>query len=201
MKIKIVLGKKRIDPKVKDILKLLGAGTLLAASFVMPALPTVIGAFAKGEREKQWQKDQRQWEKYNLWRLRQIVKRLHQQKMVKVVKEKNGATVALTKKGKTKLLKFNLEEIVIKKQKYWDGKWRLIIYDIKTKKKWAQQLFRKTLKKFKFFQLQKSVYLYPYDCEDEIEFLRQYYNIGKDVVILTISGLENEKAYKEYFGL
>jgi len=90
---------------------------------------------------------------------------------------------------------------MIQKQKHWDGKWRLIIYDIQVQKKKAQQLFHKMLKKFQFLQLQRSVYLYPYNCEDEIEFLRQYYKIGENVIILTINGLENEKAYKDYFGL
>lgn len=201
MKIKIVIDKKKIEPKVKDVLALLGIGTLLFASFVMPGLPLAIGAFAKGERERRWQQDKKEWEKFNLWRLRQILKRLHRQKMVKVIKKNGEAIVVLTKKGKTKLLKYKLEEMIIKKQKHWDGKWRLIIYDIAAKKKYTQELFRKMLKKFKFLQLQKSVYLYPFDCKNEIEFLRQYYKIGKDVIILTISGLENEEVYKKYFGL
>ena len=41
------MDKKKIEPKVKDVLALLGIGTLLFASFVMPGLPLAIGAFAK----------------------------------------------------------------------------------------------------------------------------------------------------------
>ncbi len=87
------------------------------------------------------------------------------------------------------------------KEKKWDGKWRIIIYDIFSKKRWERELFRRTLKRLKFLQLQKSVYLTPFECRNEIEYLRQVCNVDKEVLILTVSSLENEKAYKEYFGL
>lgn len=188
-------------PSPKEVLKLLGAGVLITACFVAPGLPLAIGAFAKGEREKEWKKLRKEWKKYNLSRLKQTLKRLYEQKTIEVVETKDGPIVKLTNKGKLRLLRYKLEEMQIKKPLIWDRKWRLIIYDIPKKKKKAQEVFRRILKGMKFLQLQKSVYLCPYPCEKEIEFLRELYGIGKYVVMLVVEKIENDKAYREYFGL
>ena len=186
----------KIDPKVKQILILLGAGTFLAASIIMPNLPMVLKPFLDERRKK----EANEWKKFNTWRLKQVLKRMHQQKLVDIVEQNDGYLVKISDNGKKKLLKFNLDEMELKNKK-WDGKWRIIIYDIYTSKKQEAELFRKTLKRLKFLKLQRSVYLTPFRCYDEIEYLRQVCNIGKEVLILTVSGLENESAYREYFGV
>jgi len=186
----------KIDPKVKEILILLGAGTFLAASIIMPNLPMVIKPFLDEKRMR----EKNEWKKFNTWRLKQVLKRLHQQKLVEVIEREGLSIVKISDKGKKKLLKFNLEKMQLNHKK-WDGKWRIIIYDIFTSKRQEAELFRRTLKRLKFLKLQRSVYLTPFKCHDEIEYLRQACNIGKEVLILTVSGIENETAYREYFGV
>lgn len=184
------------DPKIKDILILLGAGTFLAASLIMPNLPMVLKPFLDEKRKK----EANEWKKFNTWRLKQVLKRMHQQKLVDIVEQDEGYLVKISDNGKKKLLKFNLDKMELKDKK-WDGKWRIIIYDILTYKKEQANLFRRTLKRLKFFQLQRSVYITPFKCYDEIEYLRQVCEVDREVLILTVSGLENERAYKEYFGI
>lgn len=186
----------KIDPKVKDVLILLGAGTFIAASLLMPGLPLALKPFINIKR----QKEQNEWKKFSSWRLKQILKRMYDQKLVEIAETKDSQVVKISDKGRKKLLKYNIDEMIIDNKK-WDGKWRIIVYDILTGKKQERELFRKTLKRMKFWQLQKSVYLTPFECKDEIEYLRQVCDIGEEVLILTVSGLENENAYKEYFGL
>lgn len=181
----------KIDPKVKEVLKLLGAGVLLTAAFLMPGTAILIKEYEKIKKEK----DEKEWKKFNVWRLRQIIKRLQSQKDVEIV----GGQVKITDKGKNKLLTFDLEEIKLKEKT--DGKWRIIIYDISNLRRFQRDIFRDTLKRLKFYRLQESVYLTPFICEDEIEYLRQTFQIGDEVQILTLSKLENEKAYREYFGI
>lgn len=186
----------KIDPKVKEVLILLGAGTFLAASLVMPNLPMVLKPFLDEKRKK----EANEWKKFNTWRLKQVLKRMHQQKLVDIVEQDEGHLVKISDNGKKKLLKFNLDEMELKNKK-WDGKWRIIIYDILTGKKEQANLFRRTLKRLKFFQLQRSVYITPFKCYDEIEYLRHVCDVDREVLILTVSGLENETAYREYFGV
>lgn len=182
---------KRINPKVKDVLILLGAGTFLVASIIMPGLPLVLKPFLTEKRRR----EEKEWKKFNLWRLRQVIKRLAKQKLVEITDE----VVKITEKGRRRLLKFNLEEMELKRKT--DGKWRLIIYDIANLRKEKRELFRSMLKKLKFLRLQESVYLTPFVCEDEIEYLRQVFGINEEVLVLKVSGIENEQVYKDYFGL
>ena len=126
--------------------------------------------------------------------------RLQDQKMVEIKETASGQMVKITKKGQRKLLKYSLDDLNLTHKK-WDHKWRIIAYDVDDSKKSFRRAFQIILRKLKFLQLQESVYLTPFPCENEIEYLRQIHGIGSEVVMLTVSGLENEQAYKEYFGL
>lgn len=196
MEIKDIKQEKPVDPKVKDILKLLGTGVFLGASFMIPGVPILAAPYINAQRKK----DANEWKKYNKWRLKQVLKRLHQQKMVEVTFNGGEQIVKLTEKGQRRLLHYNLKNMTLNK-KNWDGKWRLIIYDIFSPKKSERYIFHKMLKNLEFLQIQRSVYLTPYYCKDEIEYLRQIFSIGAEVYILVVTGIENEKIYKEYFGL
>lgn len=163
---------------------------------LIPTIPLAAKPFLEEKRKQ----EANEWKKFNTWRLNYALKRLHKQKLVEISQTNNGYQVNITDKGKSRLLKYDLDSIQLANTR-WDGKWRIIIYDVTESKKESRSLFRNMLKKLHFLQLQKSVYLTPYKCKDEIEYIRQVCNIGEEVVVLTISGLENEQVYKEYFGL
>lgn len=183
--------KRKVDPRVKDVLLLLGAGAFLAASIIMPGLPLVVKPYL----DKKIRDEQKEWEKFNTWRLRQVLNRLEKQKDVEII----GGIVKITDRGRSKLLKFDLDQMELRRKR--DGKWRLIIYDIANLKKPQRERFRDMLQKLHFFRLQKSVYLTPFVCEEEIEYLRQIFGIDKEVQILKISGIDYEKEYEKYFDL
>lgn len=183
--------KERIDPRVKDVLKLLGLGTLLAIPILMPGVAYIFKEYQKDKIES----DKKEWEKFNLWRLRQVIKRLQKQKVVEIT----DGLVKITEKGRQKLLEFDLEKMELKRKT--DGKWRLIIYDIADLRKEQRELFRSVLKRLKFLRIQKSVYLTPFVCESEIEYLRQIFDIGNEVIMMKVSGIENAEVYKKYFGI
>lgn len=187
-------------PTNKEILLLLGVGTLLTASIVAPGLAMAAGAIMKAKRKHDWKEDQKAWKKFNAPLLRRNLKRLYEQKLVEVVDEKGQEVVRLTQKGHTKYLRFKMEDWS-NENKGWDGKWRVVIYDISKLKKDKQECFRRMLKQMNFWPLQESVYLTPYKCQEAINYLREYFNIGEEVMILEVSKLENEGYYLQYFGL
>lgn len=190
-----------VNPKVKDILTLIGKGVLLSSLFLFPGAGMGIAAIYKLYEGLEKEKEFKDWSKYNLPRLRYNLKRLHQRKIIEIV-EKNGISeIKLTGKGRTELLKFDLENFELKHQGKWDGKWRLVIYDISKFKKKNQELFRIMLKKLQLLQLQRSVYLTPYPCEKEIRFLKEYFDIGREVIVMRVDHLEDEREYRTYFGI
>lgn len=194
------MSQKNEYPSTKEILYLLGMGTLLVGSIIMPGLGIAAGSLYRAKRKYDWAQDQKEWKKFNIKLLRRNLRRLQDQKIIEIINENNQEIIKLTQKGHTKYLRFKLEDLSLK-GKSWDGKWHLVIYDISKLKRSAQESFRRVLKQINFFPLQKSVYLTPYKCKEEIDYLREYFNLSEEVLLMEISKLENESYYKQYFGI
>jgi len=189
------------SPKVRQVMDLLVTGTILSSLFLFPGATMGIAAIYKAYKGIQREKDFSKWQKFNQSRLKVLLKRLRRQKLIRVTDENGFGIVRLTEKGKRKVLKYKLGEIKISKPVRWDGKWRLVIYDITKFKRQQQGAFRKMLKQLDFLPLQKSVYLSPYPCEKEIEFLREYFEVGEGVIYIIAHKIENEEIYRKHFGL
>ncbi len=116
-----------------------------------------------------------------------------------VQKEKDGyeATAA----GKRWMLKYALEDLVVPTPKKWDGRWRMVIYDVARHKASLRNLFRNTLKRLGFYNLQESTWIYPYPCEKEIHFIRDYCGMGSDVIYIIVHKIENDASYRAFFNL
>jgi len=185
----------RIDPKIKDILKLIAAGIVISAAVLMPGVAMIGTEIIKEHQKYKERQEDKALSKYNTWRLKQLLKRLEKQKDIKV----EDGIVKITENGRNKLLKYDLEEMKLTEKP--DGRWRIVIYDVAELNKRERKLFQNMLKTLNFLQLQKSVYITPFPCENEIEYLRQRFKIGNDVKIITATGLENAQAYKLYFGI
>lgn len=191
---------KKIDPKSHDVLLLLATGTILVTSIVFPGIAMAAGQIVKMQKRAQWEKSKREWEKFNSYRLRQIIKRMQQQKYIEIVEIDNVPIIRILEKGKKRLLRYDIEQIKLD-ETFWDRKWRLIIYDVKSMKRAQSEMFRRALLKLKLLKIQNSVYLTPFRCENEIEYLRQLFDIGKEVQIVTVRRLENEPVYRKYFDI
>lgn len=195
---------EKINPKTAEVLKFVKVAGAIAAIFLFPkAMSTLVKEgiiekliFPEENSEDQTKKTVKD---LKISRLRTLIKRLKKQNDVQLLRENGKLILKLTEKGKIKLLKYDLKNLKLKKPKKWDGKWRLIVYDVPEKKYLVRDVFRRYLKSMEFLKLQASVYLTPYPCETEIELLRNYYDIINEVVVLTVSGIEQEQAYQEYF--
>ena len=106
---------------------------------------------------------------------------------------------SLTKLGKKIELVYNFDTIQLNKQRKWDGKWRMIIFDIPNSKKAARDALRQKLNQLQFYPIQKSVFLTPYECEREIDFICSVFEVRKYVLIFNISNFEGEEKFKHYF--
>jgi CRISPR-associated endonuclease Cas2 len=140
--------------------------------------------------------------KYNReWYVKTAIGRLKQQGLIKFEKKSGKTFVRLTKKGKEKLLKYQLQEIKIKKPKKWDGKWRVVIFDIKEQRRYIRDGLREELINLGFLRLQNSVWVCPYECEEIVIMLKSHFKIGKDVLYMIVERIENDKWLKREFDL
>lgn len=106
----------------------------------------------------------------------------------------------LTKKGAAKLEQLGFRE-AIKKQK-WDGWWRIVVFDITEEKRAARDALRRKLKNFGFYPLQKSVFVFPFDCLREIESLADFFEASENIEYITARALgRKESEIKGFFNL
>ena len=130
------------------------------------------------------------------------LKRMEKQNIIKVIKEMNNkTTISITRNGKKRLVEYSIDDMEIKKPKIWDGKWRIISFDIPEKQKTAREALRMKLKDFDFYHLQKSLFACPFPCRDEIDFVSEIFKIRKHITYFETSTITNELAMKKYFNL
>lgn len=120
-----------------------------------------------------------------------------------IVKENtdDSIKVELSKKGKKKILTYNLEKLKIKSMKKWDGKWRFAMFDIPNKFKARANALREKLKEFGLFQFQKSVWVYPYPMENEVDFIIQVFEVKPFVKLGEMTYVDGEEKLKKKFKL
>lgn len=131
------------------------------------------------------------------YRARRAVSRLIEDGLLK----KEDDFLRLTSLGEQKAKMLYAGEITIKKPNRWDGKWRIVIYDLKEAKKHLRDKLRMTLNSIGFMKLQNSVWVYPYDCEDLIALIKADFKIGKEVLYMIVEHLENDRGIKKIFNL
>lgn len=182
---------------VKTILTMLGVGTVLGLSLISPTALMLAKPFLDAKREKERQ----EWKRFNPYFLKRTIARLKKQKMITIINQNGEQVVTLTKHGKRRILRYGLDELNIEKPKSWDRKWRLVIYDVSEQKRGLRDVFRRALQSLGFYKLQDSVWIYPYPCEDQIAFLREYFGVGNDVLYVVAIQLEDDTPYRTYFGI
>ncbi|MBZ1345039.1 MAG: hypothetical protein KY055_00090 [Candidatus Nealsonbacteria bacterium] len=145
----------------------------------------------------------KRWKKYKKYKKRKITdafKRLQKQGCLDIEIVKNQIYIHLTKEGKKLAGWMQIDALRIKRPKRWDGKWRLVIFDISQVKKFYREVFRGKLKELGFYPLQKSVWLYPFDCRDEIELLRSFFGLSKrEMRLIVCEDIGGDKGLREYF--
>lgn len=147
------------------------------------------------ELSKEWKKIDRQY-------LYRIIREFKYERLVDWREKEDGTIkVVLTEKGKKRALQFDFEKMKIKEPAVWDKKWRVVFYDIPEKKKKAREAFRGKLKNLGFYELQKSVFVYPYNCKDEIDFVVEFFEIRNFIRYGEIQNLSNESGLKLHFNL
>jgi hypothetical protein len=138
--------------------------------------------------------------KYSKKRVANALATLKRKKLIRIVKNKNGKfLVKLTNKGKKRIVKISLDSVSIKKPKKWDGKWRIVFFDIPVEFNSAREALRHKMKELGFKQFQKSVWIIPYECEDEILFIAEFFGVEKYVEIIVAEKILHEKVIKKAF--
>jgi DNA-binding transcriptional regulator PaaX len=128
--------------------------------------------------------------------------RLRREGYLKVEKRNHQIYISLTQEGKKKAGRFQMNSLEIQKPKRWDRKWRIVLFDIENSKNIKRNALRGKLKELGFYLYQKSVWIYPYKCDDEIKTLKDFFGLEKQEISLIVAEkIANEKEIRKFFKL
>ncbi len=178
------------SPLKQKVLLLLATGVVLSLTRSPKQYYRMIKAAAR-----EWQFINRQY----LWR---FVREFKNERLVDFREKDDGEIiVTLSDKGRMIILSFNFDKLTIPKPVRWDKKWRLVIFDIPERKRQARNALREKLLELGFKKLQRSVFVHPYNCEREIDFIVEFFEIRPYVRLVTAEKITNEAELLLNFGL
>ena len=144
----------------------------------------------------------KQGRKYQRKKVSDVFYRLRRRDCIEIKKKGHQIYITLTERGKREAGWLQIDALKIKKPNRWDGKWRIVIFDIAQLKKLYREAFRGKLKELGFYPLQKSVWIHPFDCRDEIELLRDFFGLTeKEVRFIVTEDIGRDDWLKKLFKL
>lgn len=172
----------------KIILKGLLLGGVVVAVITLPGMAPVLNLFNSDDKRS------RQKIRHSLYQLKK-------KKFVKMYYKGNEEVIEITEEGKKRLLQYDFDDLSINKPKKWDNLWRIVIFDIPENRRQARNAIVFKLKELGFILLQKSVFIFPYECRNEIDFIGEHLFVRKYINYIVVKSVENEKNLKKKFNL
>ena len=142
------------------------------------------------------------WRNINQQTFVRSIQRLSDEKLLEENKLRDGSfKLVLTRKGKqqAKILSLLGSSITFKKPKKWDGKWRVVVFDIPENDRVFRDILRAHLYELDFYKLQNSVFVSPYPFEKPVLDLIELYSAGSYVRVITAIKIDNADRIKKRF--
>lgn len=189
---RLAKGNKRLPIQVIALRTLYATGALTAA-LVAPKMLKMFPILDSGRSKRK--------ELYE--RADQALYRLRDKKLITFTKtEERRPIVRLTASGEIEITKIILRQYKISETAVWRGKWHVIIFDIREKRRSVRNRLRALLAGAGMVRLQDSVWVHPYPCDELVALLRANLKSGTGELLYFIAeGLESDRHLREHFNL
>lgn len=183
-------AKRITSPTKQKVLLLLLAGVILSMNKSIATHRKIFKIIPKA-----WKDIEKQY-------LYRIIDEFYNDRLVDWQENKDGTIkVVLTEKGRLLTHQFDPDYLAIKKPANWDKRWRVVMYDIPISKNKARNAIRSKLNQLGFKEWQKSVFVHPYPCQDEINFVIEFFDLRPYVRYAELINPTNEAELKLHFKL
>ena len=170
------------------LLRTLYVGSMLSVALLAPKLTRILPHPNGGKKHRK--------ELYN--RIAHARYTLQQRGLI----EETDERLQLTEKGEIHIARILLREYKVPEPVRWDGKWRLLMFDIHEKRRRVRSRLRKLLQGAGFVRLQDSVWVYPYPCDEFIGLVRAHLKSGTgEMLSFVAEALESDRHLREHFNL
>ena len=136
-------------------------------------------------------------------RIKQALLRLERRGLIKVTGEGKKREIHLTAQGEKLIDGLYAGAYVIPLPTRWDGKWRLVMFDVPEKRKKVRDTLRMLLRSAGFIHFQDSAWIQPYPCDELVTLLRSHLGSGKgEIRYLAASFIdESDYVFRKHFNL
>jgi len=156
------------------MLDTLALGSIVAASIIAPNIIQVLApSYVKHMKGRDKNRE-----------VKHLMQYMKRQAIIDIKEVDDEYIVSITEKGKKRIARVNFENLVIPTPKSWDGKWRIVIFDIPEHYASARRALTDKLYEIGFKLLQKSVWVHPFPCLEQIEVIKQVYPEVEPFVVL-----------------
>jgi len=124
---------------------------------------------------------------------REKIKYLKRMGFIETFVEGKESFFEITPKGIEKLNERQKMFPTIKRPKKWDGKWRIVIFDIPDKRKSSRDVLRRKLLLLGFIKIQESVYVYPFECTEVVMSQSAVFDVSQYVLVMISDIIQGEE--------
>ncbi|MFH0912368.1 MAG: hypothetical protein V1807_01780 [Patescibacteria group bacterium] len=167
--------RERLNLARDILLGIAGVGGILLVAAIAPGAIGLLAPLLKKKYKKSTLKPNHLQKKFN---------ELKKQGLIMIGEQNGQVKISLTKEGKKKVLAYQVDTMELKHPAKWDGKWRIVIFDIPEGLKNNRNTFREKLIDLGFEHIQDSVWISKYPCREEIDFLAHLFEIWPHVDLI-----------------
>lgn len=132
------------------------------------------------------------------YRRRRAEERLRAERFI----EERSGRLEITDRGRSALARtLSQVRLLLDKRPAWDGRWRIVAFDIPEKYHVLRDRVRTILKRAGFVQLQQSIWIFPYACEELVNLIREESALSQHILYGVLESIEDEARIKRVFNL
>lgn len=132
-------------------------------------------------------------------RLQECMSRMRRKGLVRF--DTGSRQYRLTSAGTRQSKKIQDGSVRISVPHRWDGRWRMVMFDISEKRRSLRRQVTSLLTSLGFYRMQNSVWVHPYDCEEIVALLKVEKRIGSELLYVIADAVEYDRPLREHFSL
>ena len=177
------------------ILEVIGLSLIIGGgSPLRPTLPIMVKAIIKTLKEiKKLNVDED--------KVKKSLQRLEKKEIIELVEQGDNVYVYLKDKDNPTVFQYSIRALfdLKRKRKKGNGKWYMVFFDVPEVQKNKRNYLRRFLIKVGFYRYQKSVYVFPYECEKEIALIKKIIEGAKYMKYIVADKIEDEEEIKKHY--
>lgn len=135
----------------------------------------------------------------NKYGTKRTMESLKKRKFIKIWFKDNRGKITLTPEGRAYMAGLKVKNIKLPLNKRWDGLWRIVTFDIPEKLKVNRRRFARALDFAGMYNFEKSVFVYPHECKEQIFEIANLYEVKKYVRYIVANSVEPDFGLKINF--